>query len=436
MASRLEEDLCCPVCCDVYKGPVILPCSHSFCKDCLQTCWRVRAGRSCPVCRKRSATDAPPCNLALKNLCESFLQQREQKNRSSTGSGGSTGTQISAQQPHRNTGLLDRCRLSESQSRDGLQEQNHRAGETRTRTGSRTRSGSAGSHLEDGSGQVHLFERQLLVVLRRVFGKRLRSLNTETDVTMVTPSSGTASAPLPHLLLCILPLPPSPLFLPQNLPPPLPPPSSLRNLQNSETISPRDKRLRLKQEVDSGQEVVIVLCEHRTRSEHFVKQQAAGSVGFYLLLELLQDIAHGPVVVQDQTVSLSKLKVTVEVCRPLTSKLLLTVQDDGLLLQNIIISSGNDLDRSRRVRFISAPASPRSRPSSSGRARPSGLGEKVSSAAPLLYLRHVEEQRDGVVEVGVGASGVDPEMPENREESRAGEQDAGNQEDVPEDWTV
>ncbi|XP_043979211.1 nuclear factor 7, brain-like [Gambusia affinis] len=79
MASRLEEDLCCPVCCDVYKGPVILPCSHSFCKDCLQTCWRVRAGRSCPVCRKRSATDAPPCNLALKNLCESFLQQREQK---------------------------------------------------------------------------------------------------------------------------------------------------------------------------------------------------------------------------------------------------------------------------------------------------------------------------------------------------------------------
>ncbi|XP_032404524.1 nuclear factor 7, brain-like isoform X2 [Xiphophorus hellerii] len=79
MASRLEEDLCCPVCCDVYKGPVILPCSHSFCKECLQTCWRVRAGRSCPVCRKRSATDAPPCNLALKNLCESFLQQKDQK---------------------------------------------------------------------------------------------------------------------------------------------------------------------------------------------------------------------------------------------------------------------------------------------------------------------------------------------------------------------
>lgn len=51
----------------------------------------------------------------------------------------------------------------------------------------------------------------------------------------------------------------------------------------------------------------------------------------------------------------------------------------------------------------------------------------------VSYLRHVEQQRDGVVEVGVGATGVDPEMPEDREQSRAGEQDAGYQEDVPQD---
>ncbi|XP_043952004.1 nuclear factor 7, brain-like [Gambusia affinis] len=79
MASRSDKDLCCPVCLEIFKDPVILSCSHSFCKECLQKYWRTRSGRSCPFCRKRSASDAPLCNLALKNLIESFLQQREQR---------------------------------------------------------------------------------------------------------------------------------------------------------------------------------------------------------------------------------------------------------------------------------------------------------------------------------------------------------------------
>ncbi|XP_038137681.1 nuclear factor 7, brain-like [Cyprinodon tularosa] len=79
MASRLEEDLCCPVCQDVFKDPVLLSCSHSFCKKCLKNCWRVRTGRSCPVCRKISTTDDPPISLTLKNLCEIFSREREQE---------------------------------------------------------------------------------------------------------------------------------------------------------------------------------------------------------------------------------------------------------------------------------------------------------------------------------------------------------------------
>ncbi|XP_014915211.1 nuclear factor 7, brain-like isoform X1 [Poecilia latipinna] len=79
MASRSDDDLCCPVCLEIFKDPVLLSCSHSFCKECLQKHWREKPGRECPVCRKRSASDAPPCNLALKNLCESLLQQRNQK---------------------------------------------------------------------------------------------------------------------------------------------------------------------------------------------------------------------------------------------------------------------------------------------------------------------------------------------------------------------
>ncbi|KAI4883965.1 hypothetical protein NFI96_029549, partial [Prochilodus magdalenae] len=80
MASKSfsEEDLSCPVCCEIFKDPVILRCSHSVCKDCLQKFWETKGSRECPVCRRRSSME-PPTNLALKNLCEGFLQERRQR---------------------------------------------------------------------------------------------------------------------------------------------------------------------------------------------------------------------------------------------------------------------------------------------------------------------------------------------------------------------
>ncbi|XP_059213188.1 E3 ubiquitin-protein ligase TRIM39-like [Centropristis striata] len=79
MASRLEDDLCCSVCHDIFKDPVVLSCSHSFCKDCLQSWWTEKQTRECPVCKRRSSKVLPPCNLVLKKLCESFLQERDQR---------------------------------------------------------------------------------------------------------------------------------------------------------------------------------------------------------------------------------------------------------------------------------------------------------------------------------------------------------------------
>uniref|UniRef100_A0AAX7TAQ2 Uncharacterized protein n=1 Tax=Astatotilapia calliptera TaxID=8154 RepID=A0AAX7TAQ2_ASTCA len=76
MASRSEEDLCCPVCQEVFRDPVLLSCSHSFCKDCLKRWWREKGERECPVCKEISSKKHPPLNRALKNLCESFLQER------------------------------------------------------------------------------------------------------------------------------------------------------------------------------------------------------------------------------------------------------------------------------------------------------------------------------------------------------------------------
>ncbi|XP_076119175.1 E3 ubiquitin-protein ligase TRIM35-like [Alosa pseudoharengus] len=82
--SFSEEDFTCPVCCDVFKDPVVLSCSHSICKVCLQQVWGTKGSRECPVCRRRSSKEHPPRNLHLKNLCETYLQQRSQ--RASSGS--------------------------------------------------------------------------------------------------------------------------------------------------------------------------------------------------------------------------------------------------------------------------------------------------------------------------------------------------------------
>ncbi|XP_062271769.1 nuclear factor 7, brain-like [Scomber scombrus] len=79
MASRSEEDLCCPVCHEVFRDPVVLSCSHSFCKDCLESWWRQKPTRECPVCKRRSSRTDPPVSLVIKNLCESFLQDRDQR---------------------------------------------------------------------------------------------------------------------------------------------------------------------------------------------------------------------------------------------------------------------------------------------------------------------------------------------------------------------
>ncbi|XP_076118645.1 zinc-binding protein A33-like isoform X2 [Alosa pseudoharengus] len=79
MASKHEEDLTCPVCCDIFKDPVILSCAHSVCKACLQQFWESKGSRECPYCRGKCSKDLYPPSKALRNLCETFLQERSQK---------------------------------------------------------------------------------------------------------------------------------------------------------------------------------------------------------------------------------------------------------------------------------------------------------------------------------------------------------------------
>ncbi|XP_060936273.1 E3 ubiquitin-protein ligase TRIM35-like, partial [Limanda limanda] len=78
MASRSEEDLCCPVCHDVFRDPVLMSCSHSFCKDCVKSWWKDKEVKECPLFKRRSSRSEPPVSLVLKKLCETVLQERDQ----------------------------------------------------------------------------------------------------------------------------------------------------------------------------------------------------------------------------------------------------------------------------------------------------------------------------------------------------------------------
>uniref|UniRef100_A0A3B4DGW5 RING-type domain-containing protein n=1 Tax=Pygocentrus nattereri TaxID=42514 RepID=A0A3B4DGW5_PYGNA len=51
MAARnplSEEELSCPVCCDIFRDPVVLSCSHIVCKTCLQQFWGTKGSQECP----------------------------------------------------------------------------------------------------------------------------------------------------------------------------------------------------------------------------------------------------------------------------------------------------------------------------------------------------------------------------------------------------
>ncbi|XP_040006957.1 E3 ubiquitin-protein ligase TRIM35-like isoform X2 [Xiphias gladius] len=81
MAGRLslpEVDLSCSICCEIFRDPVVLKCSHSFCAPCLQQYWTQRGqGRDCPLCRTQSLDDPVP-SLTLRNLCESYMIQESE----------------------------------------------------------------------------------------------------------------------------------------------------------------------------------------------------------------------------------------------------------------------------------------------------------------------------------------------------------------------
>uniref|UniRef100_A0A8C6T8C1 Tripartite motif containing 35-28 n=1 Tax=Neogobius melanostomus TaxID=47308 RepID=A0A8C6T8C1_9GOBI len=72
-SEALRQDLTCPVCQNIFSDPVLLPCTHSFCRDCWHRSWQ--GNRSCPICRQAFTEDQAIANRDLKNACETFERQ-------------------------------------------------------------------------------------------------------------------------------------------------------------------------------------------------------------------------------------------------------------------------------------------------------------------------------------------------------------------------
>ncbi|NXI67120.1 TRI59 protein, partial [Anseranas semipalmata] len=87
---HFEEELTCSICYSLFEDPRVLPCSHTFCRNCLEgviqlssnfSIWRpLRVPLKCPNCRSiveipASGTESLPINFALKAIIEKYRQE-------------------------------------------------------------------------------------------------------------------------------------------------------------------------------------------------------------------------------------------------------------------------------------------------------------------------------------------------------------------------
>ncbi|TRY81898.1 hypothetical protein DNTS_034454 [Danionella cerebrum] len=75
--ERLALELSCPICLQLFKDPVALPCGHNYCQDCIKTAADLEEHQSqnrCPECREKyGCPEDLPKNFKLKSIVDGFL---------------------------------------------------------------------------------------------------------------------------------------------------------------------------------------------------------------------------------------------------------------------------------------------------------------------------------------------------------------------------
>ncbi|KAJ6519482.1 hypothetical protein C8R45DRAFT_23359 [Mycena sanguinolenta] len=74
--TALEEELTCPICCDIFVATHLLnPCGHSFCGDCSWQWVMKNRNTACPICRTRLSTMAPMTpNISLDKTIDLHIR--------------------------------------------------------------------------------------------------------------------------------------------------------------------------------------------------------------------------------------------------------------------------------------------------------------------------------------------------------------------------
>ncbi|XP_059796699.1 E3 ubiquitin-protein ligase TRIM31 [Balaenoptera ricei] len=68
-ASKLQEEVICPICMDILQGPATIDCGHTFCHRCITQSWEAADSiLKCPLCNKTVRGDTIVPNWLLANL--------------------------------------------------------------------------------------------------------------------------------------------------------------------------------------------------------------------------------------------------------------------------------------------------------------------------------------------------------------------------------
>eukprot|EP00762_Andalucia_godoyi_P007552 ANDGO_00768.mRNA.1 Protein BREAST CANCER SUSCEPTIBILITY 1 homolog len=68
--KALAQELCCPICYELFQIPSITPCSHTFCQECILGAIRLK--QECPVCKNPVWKRALKPNLQMENIVRHF----------------------------------------------------------------------------------------------------------------------------------------------------------------------------------------------------------------------------------------------------------------------------------------------------------------------------------------------------------------------------